>query len=86
MWNSFKKNNLHHRQHLVALSQLFLIFVLVQQMAIVWVLDSVQYHGKLTVSFLPHEKSEIYLEVEMTLMRHVIYSFFEKTKRNLSKK
>ena len=42
-----------------------------------WVLDSVQYHRKLTVSFLLHE---IYLEVVMTLMRHVIYSLFKKKK------
>ena len=44
-------------------------------MPIVWVLDSVQYHRKLTVSFLLHE---IYLEVVMTLMRHVIYSLCKK--------
>ena len=42
-----------------------------------WVLDSVQYHRKLTVSFLLYE---IYLEVVMTLMRRVIYSLFEKKK------
>ena len=76
MRNSFKKS-LHHRQHLVALSRSFLIFVLIQQMAIVWVLDSVQYHRKLTVSFLLYE---IYLEVVMTLMGHVIYSLFENKK------